>query len=93
MGYRIEFGEIEAALSAVDGISECACIFDRDRDRIVSYYSGNVEPADILKQLSELIPKYMHPNILIRLASLPHNQNGKIDRPELEKRYKSENGV
>jgi acyl-coenzyme A synthetase/AMP-(fatty) acid ligase len=92
MGYRIEFGEIEAALSSVDGVAECACIFDRDKDRIVAYYSGSIDSAGILKSLGTLIPKYMHPNIFICLKSLPHNQNGKIDRPELEKRYKSEQG-
>ena len=33
-------GEIETALHSVDGIAAAACLFDRNRDRIVCIYEG-----------------------------------------------------
>lgn len=87
MGYRIEFGEIESALNSLPEIREAVCLFDSAQDKIVAYYSGELEPAEIIKAVSTLIPKYMYPNILIRLDALPRNANGKADRAELKKRY------
>lgn len=87
MGYRIEFGEIEAALSSLPEIREAVCLFDEKKDKIVTYYSGDIESGDIVKALASLLPKYMFPNIFYRLESLPRSANGKADRAELKKRY------
>ncbi len=89
MGYRIELGEIEAAASAVSDVSECACIFDKDSDSIILFYSAaKTDEKEMTARLAEKINGYMLPDKIYKTAYLPHNQNGKIDRKELEKRIK-----
>lgn len=90
MGYRIELGEIERAIASCPAVDEAVCLFDAPRDRIVCSFSGTVEGAEIIVHLRTLLPKYMFPNVFCRLPALPHNANGKIDRPALKRRYDDE---
>ena len=87
MGFRIELGEIETALNSIDGISRCCCLFDREKDKIICVYSGESEKKDIILELNKLIPKYMFPNVYIKLDEVPLTANGKIDRIQLKKEY------
>ncbi len=87
MGYRIETGEIETALNSLAEITNAVCIFDADKDKIVAFYSGIAEKQEILKKLSDFVPKYMYPNIFVKLDELPTNANGKTDRARLKKDY------
>lgn len=85
MGYRIELGEIEAAAGSLDGMQECACVFDDDNDKIVLIYcASKTDDEKVIKSLSNKLPAYLMPNKLIKLRSMPHNQNGKIDRKYLK---------
>ena len=87
-GNRIELGEIEVAVNALDGVTGAACIFDSEQDKIVLYYttaSGN--ELDIINLVKDRLPKYMYPNMVIRLDAMPHNMNGKIDRIVLKQQY------
>ncbi len=88
MGYRIELGEIERAMSAC-GISGI-CFYDKERDRIVAVYEGDMQGRELAKALAKLIPKYMIPNIYRNIPKLPYNANGKIDRVLLKKEYDDE---
>jgi non-ribosomal peptide synthetase component F len=89
MGYRIELGEIEAAAGAIEGIKSYACIYDPELDKIVFVYEGKKLGEDIIiNAISDRVPHYMVPNIVVRLKSMPHNQNGKIDRKWLQGNYK-----
>lgn len=83
MGYRIELGEIESAAGAVEGVSQCCCVFDAQRERIVLYYVGKVTPDDLRASLAQRVPSYMLPDTSKGLAALPINMNGKVDRAEL----------
>lgn len=83
MGYRIELSEIESVLSSLDGIDEIACLFDSEHDRIVACYSGKMDENTLVKESAKVLPKYMIPNVRIRMEALPHNANGKIDRNAL----------
>jgi amino acid adenylation domain-containing protein len=94
-GYRIELGEIEAALATVPGIRECAVVgVDTggfEGTTICCAYSvaeGHVLPAtDVRRQLGALVPKYMVPARWAEMDDLPHNVNGKIDRPALREHF------
>ena len=88
MGYRIELGEIERAMSAC-GISGI-CFYDKERDRIVAVYEGDMPGRELAKALAKLIPKYMIPNIYRNIPKLPYNANGKINRVLLKKEYDDE---
>ena len=88
MGYRIELGEIEAAASTMDGVSECACVYNDKYKRIVLCYDGTPqEEADYLSYIGGKVPHYMVPGMLVHLDAMPHNANGKIDRKTLQKEY------
>lgn len=92
MGHRIELGEIETAVQSIDLIENCACIYDTDSQKIVLFYSGaEATQAYILKKLRDKVPKYMFPNIMIQMETLPQTLNGKIDRLQLREYYVQEN--
>ncbi|NMA37453.1 MAG: amino acid adenylation domain-containing protein [Papillibacter sp.] len=90
MGYRIELGEVEAAVLGLKEVKNTACFFDEANDRIVCAYEGEISSADIISGLRKSLPKYMFPNIFMKLESLPYNANGKIDRVRLKESYYNE---
>ena len=87
MGYRIELGEIEATLSGIPSIREVACLFDRERDKILCIYTGGEETGEVAKVARAMLPRYMVPNVYHRREEMPHNPNGKIHRVQLKEEY------
>ena len=87
MGHRIELGEIEANVNMLDGIKFSGCIYDNEKGKIVLYYSGDITDKDIAVELRNRLPRYMIPNLIIKLDSIPMTANGKIDRVSLKKMY------
>lgn len=87
MGYRIELGEIEVALHAVEGMEAAVCLYDGSRDRIVCIYAGQPDSEALAKAMRRAVPKYMLPNVYHKLARLPYNANGKVDRVLLKEQY------
>lgn len=84
MGHRIELGEIETAVSSLEEISLCCCLYDEKRQKIVLFLEGELEKAYINERISSLVPEYMLPNKVISLEKMPINANGKIDRVKLK---------
>ena len=83
-GDMASLSEIEITLGAVPGIEECCCSYDPDKKKILFYYSAASDmKKEIGKQVRAKLPKYMFPSKYIRLDSMPHNANGKIDRKKL----------
>lgn len=85
MGYRIELGEIEAAAAELPGLM-AACLYRAETDELVLFYAGDMSPKEIMQGLSELLPRYMWPARLEKLAALPCTPSGKIDRQALKGR-------
>lgn len=86
-GFRIEMGEIERAIFSL-GVKDVICIFDKDNEKIVAIYSGDEIPKNkFRKELKNLIPAYMIPEVFINLEDLPKTSNTKVDRKKLEKDY------
>ncbi|HEX4421471.1 MAG TPA: amino acid adenylation domain-containing protein [Kofleriaceae bacterium] len=89
-GFRIEPGEIEAALKKHASVRE-AIVLARDdvggtRDkRLVAYVVARPEvaPADLRTFLAEWLPDYMIPSVFMLVPELPLSANGKIDRKAL----------
>ena len=84
MGHRIELGEIETAVSSLEEISLCCCLYDEKKQKIVLFLEGELEKAYINGKISSLVPEYMLPNKVISLEKMPINANGKIDRVKLK---------
>lgn len=84
MGHRIELGEIETAVSSLEEIALCCCLYDEKHQKIVLFIEEELDKAYINKQISMLVPEYMLPNKVITLEKMPINANGKIDRVKLK---------
>ncbi|MGW6911272.1 amino acid adenylation domain-containing protein [Streptomyces sp. NPDC054940] len=87
-GYRIEPGEIEAALTALDGVAGAAVIAREDRPgdrRLVAYFvAGTPLAADELKaRLATVLPAHLVPSAFVEVDAIPLNANGKLDRRAL----------
>ncbi len=90
MGHRIELGEIETDVNMLEGVRLSGCIYDKESDKIVLYYTGEPEEKDVIKQLKGALPRYMIPNQITRLDNMPFTANGKIDRVSLKKMFEEE---
>lgn len=85
LGHRVDLSEIDYRLR------EYGCYAN-----ITTYYHGKIisfiihnkfHHDDILKYLSEYLPMYSLPHIIINVPKFPFNINGKIDLKELLKKY------
>nr|QEO74436.1 condensation domain-containing protein [uncultured bacterium] len=89
-GYRVECGEIEAALMDDDRIREAAVVAHGESAsrRLVAYIApraGGVPPAptSLRDRLRSRLPEYMVPSDYVVLDQLPLTPSGKIDRAAL----------
>lgn len=88
-GFRIEVGEIEAALAEHPAVGACAVVADQDaagNARLVAYLSARDQPlpaATLRTYLAERLPDFMVPASFVWLATLPITANGKLDRRAL----------
>ncbi len=89
-GYRIELGEIEAGANSVEGVKNCACIYNKEEELLVLIYEGRVKKAEtVLEGVMKKVPTYMYPDKVLRIKEMPQNANGKIDRKYLSENYKN----
>ena len=89
MGHRIELGEIEVNAQMIDGITGAACIYDKEKGKIVLFYSGDKEEAEMKVVLKDSLPRYMVPNVTRKLERIPLTSNGKTDRVALSEMVKT----
>ncbi|WP_122508846.1 non-ribosomal peptide synthetase, partial [Mycobacterium innocens] len=81
-GYRIECGDVQAALTRVDGVDQAVVIAREDRpgDKcLVGYVTGTADPVGIRAQLAKRLPASMIPAVVVVLDALPLTVNGKLD--------------
>ncbi|MFI1966493.1 AMP-binding protein [Streptomyces pathocidini] len=89
-GYRVELGEVEAALRAQPGITEAVVLATATPDggtELSAAYTADPavhpeppHPEPLRKALGTRLPPYMIPAALTPLDALPLTANGKIDR-------------
>jgi amino acid adenylation domain-containing protein len=85
-GFRIEPGEIEAALEACEGVREAVVVVREDAPgdpRLVAYVGGDAGEAALRERLGAVLPHYMIPAAFVLLPELPRTPNGKVDRRAL----------
>ncbi len=94
-GNRLEIGEVETALRAVDGIREAVVVTQRQGIdiRLIAYLVPAGKPApsisSLRRALAEKLPEHMIPSAFVVLDAMPLTSNGKVDRralPEPEQR-------
>ena len=84
MGHRIELGEVDSALEKVEQVQRSCCLFDRNKNKLVCFYQGDIDKGELRKALERYLPSFMIPNRFRQLDSLPMTKNGKINRKLLE---------
>ncbi len=90
-GFRVELGEIEAAVRGAAGVADCAVAAvaapGGGEERLVAYVvarAGAVcDPEEIRAGLGERLPAHMVPVAVVGLEALPLSSNGKVDRRAL----------
>ena len=88
MGHRVELAEIEAYGLSIDGVTECASLYDKSRELIYLFYAGTATAKEITLSFRNDMPAFMVPRKLICLAEMPHLPNGKIAMNELREMMK-----
>ncbi|HEX8437261.1 amino acid adenylation domain-containing protein, partial [Archangium sp.] len=88
-GFRVELGEVEAALAKHPAVREAVVVVREDNPgvrRLVAYVTGEPRAlgADALRAfLEERLPAHMVPAAFVALEALPLSPNGKVDRKAL----------
>ncbi|MET0646189.1 MAG: amino acid adenylation domain-containing protein, partial [Pyrinomonadaceae bacterium] len=83
-GYRVEPGEVEAAVASHPGVRECAVVAREDEPgdrRLVAYVVINREVSigSWQEYLKHKLPEYMLPTAFVEMATLPLTRHGKVD--------------
>jgi non-ribosomal peptide synthetase-like protein len=90
-GFRVELGEIEAALADQPGVAAAAVVLRPSSvgDELVGFVvpgadaNGHLAPAALRKVLASRLPAYMVPGRIEIVGQLPRLASGKIDRKAL----------
>ncbi|WP_370221653.1 amino acid adenylation domain-containing protein [Kitasatospora sp. MAP12-22] len=89
-GYRIEPGEVEAALRRDPAVAQAVVTVREDREgdrRLIGYvvaeHDAHLDTAALCELVATLLPPYMVPSTVVVLDRLPLNSSGKIDRGAL----------
>ncbi|MBL6449619.1 amino acid adenylation domain-containing protein [Fulvivirga sp. 29W222] len=89
-GFRVELGEIESALESMQGITAAAAaavdggVGQKMLTAYVVNHDKTVTDSKVKAYLTQRLPQYMVPKVVIRLNELPILPNGKLDRNKLQ---------
>ncbi|WP_369635427.1 amino acid adenylation domain-containing protein, partial [Nocardia sp. JMUB6875] len=89
-GLRIELGEVESALRRHRAVALSVVVMHtrpNGEQALVGYVTAaeghEIDTADVLSVVRTHVPEYMVPTVLVPMAELPLNVNGKVDRRAL----------
>jgi amino acid adenylation domain-containing protein len=90
-GYRVELGEIEAALQSHPAVGEAVAVAVPDEEitnrlrAVVVLKAGlGADEADLKQHCARTLPRYMVPETIEFRSALPRTSSGKVDRRALE---------
>ena len=89
-GYRVEPGDIEAAIERHHSVKSAVVVARENRDQenclvayVVPQNTNSVSVSQLRKFIQDKLPEYMIPSSFVMLNSLPVTRNGKLDRHNL----------
>ena len=98
-GFRVELGEVEAALLHCDGVRAAVAVAAgeaRGAKRLLAYVvSAGPEPVAeiLLARLRDTLPAYLVPQAIVVIEEIPVTANGKVDRAALPAPQQAVGGV
>ena len=85
-GFRVELGEVGAAVVGYPGVAEAAAVVREDRPgdrRLVAYLAPAAgqqpDPTAVRQRLVGLLPDHMVPAVVVAVDTLPRTPGGKLD--------------
>jgi amino acid adenylation domain-containing protein len=85
-GHRVELGEVEVALAEHPAVEAAAAVYDRETGRLTGYVLAEESAelvASVRELLTERLPAYMVPSVIMPVTALPRGATGKLDRGSL----------
>ena len=86
-GYRMDLGEVEAALRSVDGWHNGCVLFHEEEDLLYCFWVGPLTESDLRGAVKTKLEKYMIPNVWVHLEELPRTATDKVNRMALKETY------
>ncbi|WP_405610702.1 non-ribosomal peptide synthetase [Streptomyces sp. NBC_01508] len=87
-GFRVELGEVEAALASVERVNGAAVLAVEENGvkSLRGYYlsDGGLSPDTVRRALTDKVAGYLVPALLVPVGKFPLNKSGKVDRRLLE---------
>lgn len=84
MGHRVELDEVEHAANVVEGVAESCVIYNKAKEVLVLFYTGDCDRRSLALALRDELPGFMVPRKIKKLEQLPKLPNGKYDMKKLE---------
>lgn len=80
-GYRVELGEIEAAVRMASGVVDAAAFAERENGEVTTtvVYTGDADSGAVRAELTARIPAWIVPHRLVQAAVLPTTANAKAN--------------
>ncbi|MEV7094869.1 non-ribosomal peptide synthase/polyketide synthase [Amycolatopsis sp. NPDC051045] len=89
-GFRIELAEVETVLAVHPAIAQAVATVHPDSSgtrrliaHVVAAPGRTADPGELRAHAAAVLPEYMVPAVILVLAALPLNRNGKVDRRAL----------
>ncbi|MFH0240853.1 amino acid adenylation domain-containing protein [Streptomyces sp. HK10] len=90
-GFRVEPGEVEAALTALEGVARAAVVprsLPSGGRQLVAHVVGDdLSTLRLRRRLAVSLPSYAVPAFIRCVPELPLNANGKVDRAALAREW------
>jgi mycobactin phenyloxazoline synthetase len=92
-GYRVELGDVEAALRGLSGVESAVAtvVTAGGRDVLAALVSAEagaagLQPQKLATALAELVPPQMIPQVICTADQMPYTVGGKLDRAAVARR-------
>lgn len=86
MGHRVELDEVECAACQLDSVSEACCIYQKEKEKLILFYTGAMSNKEVAVGLRNILPGFMVPRKVVQLETLDKLPNGKIDYTKMKEK-------
>lgn len=90
MGYRMDLGEVEAALRMIPGWKDGCVLFHKKTGKIWCFFIGDLSEKELRNGLKAKLARYMLPDVFLHLEEMPLTATHKLNRAALMDRMESE---